>query len=55
VGDFKVNLYTNEAVVELESVQSLNKELEVKLVNYLNALKKEIGLLISFGPSIVKE
>jgi len=52
VGDFYVDLYINEAVVvELKSVQSLNKEHEVQLVNYLNALEKEIGLLINFGPS----
>ena len=55
VGDFYVDLYINEAVVvELKSVQSLNKEHEVQLVNYLNALKKEIGLLINFGPSGVE-
>ena len=55
VGDFYVDLYINEAVVvELKSVQRLNKEHEVQLVNYLNALEKEIGLLINFGPSGVK-
>ena len=27
---------------------------EVQLVNYLNGLKKEIGLLINFGPSGVE-
>ena len=55
VGDFYVDLYINEAVVvELKSVQSLNKEHEVQLVNYLNGLKKEIGLLINFGPSGVE-
>jgi GxxExxY protein len=55
VGDFYVDLYINEAVVvELKSVQSLNKEHEVQLVNYLNGLKKEIGLLINFSPSNVE-
>ena len=55
VGDFYVDLYINKAVVvELKSVQSLNKEHEVQLVNYLNALEKEIGLLINFGPSGVE-
>ena len=55
VGDFYVDLYINEAVlVELKSVQSLNKEHEVQLVNYLNGLKKEIGLLINFGLSGVE-
>ena len=37
--------------VELKSVQNLAKEHEVQLVNYLNALNKEIGLLINFGPN----
>jgi GxxExxY protein len=37
--------------VELKSVQNLAKEHEVQLVNYLNALKKDIGLLINFGPT----
>ena len=52
VGDFFVDLLIDETViVELKSVQSLIKEHEVQLVNYLNGLKKEIGLLINFGPS----
>ena len=55
VGDFYVDLFVNEAVVvELKSVQSLLKEHEVQLVNYLNGLKKDIGLLINFGPSGVE-
>ena len=55
VGDFYVDLYINEAVVvELKSVQNLLKEHEVQLVNYLNGLKKDIGLLINFGPSSVE-
>jgi GxxExxY protein len=55
VGDFYIDLYINKAVVvELKSVQNLSKEHEVQLVNYLNALEKEIGLLINFGPSGVE-
>ena len=55
VGEFYVDLYIAEVVVvELKSVKSLNKEHEVQLVNYLNGLKKEIGLLINFGPSGVE-
>ncbi len=55
VGDFYVDLFINETViVELKSVQSLSKEHEVQLVNYLNGLKKEIGLLINFGLSGVE-
>ena len=55
VGDFYVDLFVEEAViVELKSVQNLTKEHEVQLVNYLNGLRKEIGLLINFGPSGVE-
>ncbi|MBW1793726.1 MAG: GxxExxY protein [Deltaproteobacteria bacterium] len=55
VGDFFVDLFVEDAVVvELKSVQNLNKEHEVQLVNYLNGLNKEIGLLINFGPSGVQ-
>ena len=51
VGDFYVDLFVEEAViVELKSVQSLAKEHEVQMVNYLNGLNKEIGILINFGP-----
>ena len=55
VGDFYVDLFVEEAVVvELKSLQNLSKEHEVQLVNYLNGLKKDIGLLINFGPSGVE-
>ena len=52
VGDFYVDLFVEEAViVKLKSVQKLTKEHEVQLVNYLNGLRKNLGLLINFGPS----
>jgi len=52
VGNFSVDLFVeDEIIVELKSVQNLSKEYEVQLVNYLNGLKKEIGLLINFGPT----
>jgi len=55
VGEFYVDLFVeNEIVVELKSVQNLAKEHEVQLVNYLNGLKKEIGLLINFSPTGVE-
>jgi GxxExxY protein len=41
-------------VVELKSVQHTIKDHEVQLVNYLNGLIKDIGLLINFGPSGVE-
>ena len=55
MGDFCIDLFVeNTVVVELKSVQNLVKEHEVQLVNYLNGLKKEIGLLINFGGSGVE-
>jgi len=55
VGEFNADLFVeNIVVVELKSVQNLVKSHEVQLVNYLNGLKKEVGLLINFGPSGVE-
>jgi len=55
VGKFYVDIFVeDEIVVELKSVQYLNKEHEVQVVNYLNGLRKETGLLINFGPSGVE-
>jgi GxxExxY protein len=55
VGDFNADLFVeNTVVVELKSRQNLVKGHEVQLVNYLNALRKEVGLLINFGPSGVE-
>jgi len=54
VGKFYADLYVNDnVVVELKSVQKIAKEHEVQLVNYLNCIRKEIGLLINFGPTSV--
>jgi GxxExxY protein len=55
VGDFYIDLFVEDTlVVELKSVENLAKQHEVQLVNYLNGLKREIGLLINFGPSGVE-
>ena len=55
VGDFYIDLFVEEKIiVELKSVRNLIKEHEVQLVNYLKGLKKDIGLLINFGPSGVE-
>jgi len=55
VGDFFIDLFVeNEIVVELKSIQNLVKDHEVQLVNYLNGVRKEVGLLINFGPSGVQ-
>jgi GxxExxY protein len=53
VGDYCADLLVEERViVELKAVQSLTKEHEVQLVNYLTATKMDIGLLINFGSSV---
>jgi len=55
VGNFSADLFVDDSIViELKSVQNLVKEHEAQLVNYLNAIEKEIGLLINFGPSGVE-
>jgi GxxExxY protein len=55
IGEFYIDLFVeDEIIVELKSVENLVKTHEVQLVNYLNGLKKEIGLLINFGPSGVE-
>lgn len=55
VGNFYIDLFVDgNIVVELKSVQDLAKEHEVQLVNYLNGINKNIGLLINFGPSGVE-
>ena len=55
VGEFFADLFIQDSiVVELKSVQRLLKEHEAQLVNYLNAIRSEIGLLINFGVSGVE-
>jgi GxxExxY protein len=52
IGDFYIDLFVEDKViVELKSVKSIVKEHEVQLVNYLNGLKIDSGLLINFGPN----
>ena len=55
VGDFYVDLLVeDEIVIELKSVRRLAVEHEVQLVHYLNGLRKDVGLLVNFGPSGVQ-
>ena len=55
VGEFVADMLVNDAVIiELKSVRRIIKAHEVQLVNYLNGLEKDIGLLINFGPSGVE-
>lgn len=39
-------------IVELKAIQTLAKEHEVKLVNYLTATGVDDGLLLNFGSSV---
>ncbi|MCL6613018.1 MAG: GxxExxY protein [Firmicutes bacterium] len=53
VGEYFADLLVQGCIiVELKAIQSLTKEHEVQLVNYLVATKIEIGLLINFGSSV---
>ena len=55
LGVFSADLFVEDTVVvELKAVQHTVKDHEVQLVNYLNALIKDIGLLINFGPTGVE-
>jgi len=54
VGEFICDLLIEKRlVVELKSVRQLAVAHEVQLVNYLNAMRIDVGLLINFGPEKV--
>ncbi|MGH8750078.1 MAG: GxxExxY protein [Burkholderiales bacterium] len=53
VGEYFADLLVEKKIVcELKAVDSLGREHEVQLVNYLTATGLEIGLLINFGKSV---
>ncbi|NLI13994.1 GxxExxY protein [Pelotomaculum propionicicum] len=53
IGNYCADLLVeNKVLVELKAVETLVKEHEVQLVNYLKATGYDIGLLINFGPSV---
>ena len=53
VGEYYADLWVHDRVViELKAAQSLAKQHEVQLVNYLTATNIELGLLLNFGPSV---
>ncbi|MCB0196506.1 MAG: GxxExxY protein [Anaerolineae bacterium] len=53
VGDYYADLWVEKRIiVEIKAIRTLAKEHEVQLVNYLNAVGLDIGLLLNFGPSV---
>jgi len=52
IGEYSADIFVeDEIIVELKSVERVVKAHEVQIVNYLTASKKDIGLLINFGPT----
>jgi GxxExxY protein len=50
VGEYFADLFIDEKVIlELKTSESIAKEHEAQLVNYLKATRMEIGLLLNFG------
>ena len=50
VGEYYADLLVNDLViVELKSLESLDKNIESQLINYLKATEIEVGLLLNFG------
>jgi GxxExxY protein len=50
LGDYLADfLIDNRVVVEIKAVEALLKAHEIQLVNYLTAIKWDIGLFINFG------
>lgn len=50
VGEFFADLFVEEKVIiELKATKAIAPEHQAQLINYLNATKIEVGLLINFG------
>ena len=50
VGEYRADmLVDNSIIIELKAIQSLTRQDEVQLVNYLTAFHLDTGLLINFG------
>jgi GxxExxY protein len=51
IGEYFADILVEDCViVELKAVQSLAREHESQLLNYLRATQYEVGLLLNFGP-----
>lgn len=50
VGEYYADVLVNECIIlELKAVDTLCKEHELRLINYLKATDMEVGLLLNFG------
>lgn len=50
VGDYYADLLVNNLVIlELKATETILKEFEYQLLNYLRATDIEVGLLLNFG------
>lgn len=51
VGDFRSDILVEELVLlELQAARALDPSHEARLLHYLRATEKEVGLLLNFGP-----
>lgn len=55
VGEFVADIVVETVVIlELKSVRRIVQAHEVQMVNYLTATRKEVGLILNFGPEKVE-
>jgi len=55
VGEFFADMIVEDSVIlELKSVRRVVQAHEVQLVNYLTATRKDVGLILNFGPEHVE-
>ncbi|PKN16454.1 MAG: GxxExxY protein [Deltaproteobacteria bacterium HGW-Deltaproteobacteria-23] len=51
VGEYFADIIVNDLIIlELKAAECLRDEHSAQLANYLKATKKEVGLLLNFGP-----
>ena len=56
VGDYRVDLIVEDAVVvEIKSVERLDKVFDAQLLTYLRVTGKHVGLLINFNSRLVTD
>lgn len=53
VGEYFADIIVdNKVIIELKSCETLLKEHEIQLLNYLKATEIEVGLLLNFGKKV---